>query len=409
MKRIITFILLIVTVTGIAAQDNTESERYSRGYVSNYDSLMNGYYMKKYKQSSLGRNVSTTEFDKIPDSVLSQRLAALHTVIPMTYNNVVRSYIRMYLNKMASRLDVMLSLADYYYPMFEETLNRYDVPEELKHLTIVESAMNPLATSRAGAAGLWQFMYHTGKNYDMEVNSVVDDRRDPYKSTVAAARYLHDLHDVFGDWTLAIAAYNCGPGNITKAMSRYGRQGDFWQIYPYLPQETRGYIPAFIAAVYVMNYYPEHGLRPHKFTIPIHSDTVMMRDDALFCFVSQFTGISMDELRVLNPQYRADFVPGASGRYSLCVPINKIDILIRYEDSIYAYTQDSTAQKPVEVEAVSVSQSKSSASKSHKYHVVKRGETLSSIARKHGTTVKALRKKNGLRSDKIRSGQRLKL
>lgn len=414
MKKLLACILILSFLSPLAAQESgREPDNLSNVYVSNYDSLMNGYYMRKYARSSSrhNRNISSIEFDRIPDSVIARRLDDLHTVIPMTFNSEVRAYIKMYLNRMASRLDVMLTLSDYYFPMFEETLNKYGVPEELKYLTIVESAMNPLATSRAGAAGLWQFMYHTGKNYDMEVNSVVDDRRDPYKSTVAAARYLHDLHEVFGDWTLAIAAYNCGPGNINKAMSRFGGRGNFWQIYRYLPQETRGYIPAFIAAIYVMKYYPEHGLKPQKFTLPIHSDTIMLNEDALFCYVSRYTGVSMDELRVLNPQYRADFIPASSGNYSISLPIDKIDLLIRYEDSIYVHTHDSLAAKPVEVEAYNGRQSQpvKERAKSAKYHVVKKGETLSSIARKYGTSVRSLRKKNGLRNDKIRYGQRIKL
>ena len=410
-------ICLLKPVAPAAAQSGgdirDDASRISALYVANYDSLLNSYYLRNHRANLSRHNqwVSVEEFDQIPDSVIARRLAALHTVIPMTYNSQVRAYIRMYLNKMSTRLDVTLSLADYYHPMFEEAFSRYGVPEELKYLSIVESAMNPLATSRVGAAGLWQFMYHTGKLYDMEVNSVVDDRRDPYRSTVAAARYLHDLHDIFGDWTLAIAAYNCGPGNINKAIARSGGKRDFWQIYPYLPAETRGYIPAFIAATYVMNYYPEHGLKAHRFAMPIHSDTVQLHNDALFCYVSQFTGVSMDELRSLNPQYRVDFIPGASGRYTVCLPTNKIDLMIRYEDSIYARTTDSLTKAPVEVESFQpVSKhSRGAGKRGGSTHVVRKGETLSSIARQHGTTVSALRKKNKLRSDKIRVGQRIKL
>jgi len=409
------FALLTVPATA-QYYDDTQADvnRLSAAYVANYDSLLNSYYLRNHRDHLSRHNqwVSVEDFDRTPDSVIAARLARLHTVIPMTYNNIVRSYIRMYLNKMTTRLDVVQSLADYYHPMFEEAFARNGVPEELKYLAIVESAMNPLATSRVGAAGLWQFMYHTGKLYDMEVNSVVDDRRDPHRSTVAAARYLRDLHGIFGDWTLAIAAYNCGPGNINKAIARSGGQRDYWRIYPYLPRETRGYIPAFIAATYVMNYYPEHGLRAHRFTLPIHSDTVQLRSDALFCYVSQFTGVSMDELRSLNPQYRVDYIPGASGRYSICLPTDKIGLMIRYEDSIYARTTDSLTVTPVEVESYQP-RAKGSRGKGTRgggsTYVVRKGETLSMIARKHGTTVSALRKKNKLRSDKIRVGQRLKL
>lgn len=397
-----------------ATTSNSEVEQLTGRYNESYDSLLNSYYMRKYARSGRHtRTISTQEFDQIPDSVIAARLRAMHTVIPMQYNSEVRAYIRMYLNRMSSRLDVMLTLCEYYHPMFEEALNRYNVPEELKYLTIVESAMNPMATSRVGAAGLWQFMYATGKNYDLEVNSMVDDRRDPYKSTNAAAHYLHDLYNVFDDWLLAIAAYNCGPGTISKAISRSGDKRDFWQIYPYLPRETRGYIPAFIAATYVMKYYPEHGLHPRKISMPIHSDTVMVRNDMMFCYISQFTGIDNEELRTLNPQYRVDFIPGNSGKYSLCVPANKLQMLIHYEDSIYSYTQDSLSRKPIEQSIASTSKSSEkgsgSSSSGAKYYTVKKGDTLNKIASRNGISVATLKKRNNLKSDRIREGQRLRI
>lgn len=409
-KKILAIVALFAIVMPLAAQtvSEKEAESLSSKYVANYDSLLNSYYIRKYshRDARHNRSASLADFDQVPDSVIAARLRSMHTVIPMTYNNVVRSYIRMYLKRMSTRLDAMLTLSEYYYPMFEEVLSRYGVPEELKYLTIVESAMNPQATSRVGAAGLWQFMYTTGKAYDMEVNSVVDDRRDPYKSTVAAARYLKDLYRIYGDWSLAIAAYNCGPGNINKAMARTGGK-NFWQIYNALPQETRGYIPAFIAATYVMKFYPEHGLRPQRISLPVHSDTVMVHDDMLMCYVSKYVGVSMDELRTLNPQYRMDLIPGSSGDYSLCLPASKMTAFMHNQDSIAIMTRDSLENKPTKVEVESVAvQPKAS---SPKYHTVKKGETLSSIARKYGTTVNALKKRNKLRSEKIRYGQRLKV
>lgn len=411
-KKILAIVALFAFVMPLSAQtvSEKEAESLSAKYVANYDSLLNSYYIRKYshRDARHNRSASLADFDQVPDSVIAARLRSMHTVIPMTYNNVVRSYIRMYLKRMSSRLDAMLTLSEYYYPMFEEVLNRYGVPEELKYLTIVESAMNPQATSRVGAAGLWQFMYTTGKAYDMEVNSVVDDRRDPYKSTVAAARYLKDLYRIYGDWSLAIAAYNCGPGNINKAMARTGGK-NFWQIYNALPQETRGYIPAFIAATYVMKFYPEHGLRPQKISLPVHSDTVVVHNDMLLCYVSKYVGIPMEELKTLNPQYRIDLIPGASGDYSLCLPVGKMSAFMHYQDSIAIMTRDSLDRKPTTVAPEQQSVAEQSRGGSSKYHTVRKGETLSSIARKYGTSVSALKKKNKLRSEKIRYGQRLKV
>lgn len=413
---------LIILVSGTLTAWGQEAATMSERYVANYDSLMDGFYMRKVAKTSTraaNHGVPLTTIEAIPDSVFEARLKALHTVIPMTYNSNVRSYINMYLNKMSYRLDVMLALCAYYHPMFEEVLHRYNVPEELKYLTIVESALNPQATSRVGAAGLWQFMYHTGKNYGMEVNSVVDDRRDPYKSTVAAARYLRNLYEVFNDWTLAIAAYNCGPGNITKAISRSGGKHNFWQIYPYLPRETRGYIPAFIAATYVMNYYPEHGLKPQHITLPIHADTVMLKHDAMFCYITQYTGVTRDELHSLNPQYRIDLIPASSGKYSLTLPTNKIDKFIEWEDSIYHHTADSLSRKDISSltkddgttdDVQKQGKGKKKNKNKSRVHIVRKGETLSSISHKYGVSVKELRRKNKLRSggNTIRPGQKIK-
>ncbi len=416
MKKILTTLIaglsLVCTVWAQTPNEGSLSEVavMTARFNASYDSLLHTYYLKKHIDHSTRHDasVSVAEFDRIPDSVIAGRLKCLHTVIPMTYNEDVRAYIRTYLKIMSNRLDVMVSLCEMYHPLFENTLASYGVPEELKYLAIVESAMNPQATSRVGAAGLWQFMYHTGKVYDLEVNSLVDQRRDPYASTVAAARYLRDLHRIFNDWTLAIAAYNCGPGNINKAISRSGGKTDFWQIYPFLPRETRGYIPAFIAATYVMNYYPEHGIKPHRIDLPAHTDTVVLNQDVMYCFVDKFAGVSAEELRTLNPQYRTDFVPASTGRYPLTLPIEKIHHFLEAEDSIYIHTKDSLSKKPVTVEAVADKPSSRSGS-STVYHQVRKGETLYKIASKYGTTVAKLRKRNGLRNDKIRVGQRIRV
>lgn len=423
MKRCIYIlaILLLAAPTAGAQVHNASEEAVDMAdqFVTNYDSLLNTYVISKYAATSRRHraNINTDyAFDQIPDTVIAQRLNSLHTVIPMTFNQVVRDHIRMYLNRMRNRIDVMLTLSEYYQPLFEESLSRYDVPEELKYLTIVESAMNPQATSRVGAAGLWQFMYTTGKNYGLEVNSIIDERRDAYKSSDAAAHYLHDLHNVFGDWHLAIAAYNCGPGNVNKAIARSGGKHNFWQIYPYLPRETRGYVPAFIAATYIMHFYPEHGLHPKKATIPLHTDTVMVERDMYFCHVAKHLGVEIEELRALNPQYRADFIPGRNDSYPLCLPTDKLTDFITHADAIFRDTEDSISRRPVTTIASKDNTSVTPTRSSHKqdgsgssYHKVRRGETLTSIAAKHGTTVSKLKKLNHLRSDRIRYGQRLRV
>ncbi|MBQ4377254.1 MAG: transglycosylase SLT domain-containing protein [Bacteroidales bacterium] len=418
-NKTIAFLLsLIMFVMPLSGKAQSDAEIMGNNYSQAYDSLMHSFYMQKYARQHhrhTGEDVLEA-FERVPDSVIIRRLASMHTVFPLNYNDEVRSYIRLYLKIMSKKLDVMLTLSEFYHPMFEEVLTRYDVPDELKYLTIVESAMNPQATSRVGAAGLWQFMYSTGKLYGLEVNSVVDDRRDPYKSTVAAARYLHDLYDVFNDWTLAIAAYNCGPGNINKGIARSGGKTSFWEIYPYLPRETRGYIPALIASIYVMNFYNDHGLHATTFDYPIHADTITLHHDALFCHISQATGVSMAELQTLNPQYRADYIPASSGIYTLCLPQNKMGAFISNEDSVYTWTRDSLDRKPIVVHASKGGNGKvgkggksKGGDSGARYHVVKRGETLSSIAHKYSTTVKALKKKNKLKGEKVKAGQKIRV
>lgn len=403
---------LCVAMCGQPLQAQSDAEMMYDGYMEVYDSLMSSYYMQKYATGHVRHaGVDVLEsFDQVADSVIVRRLQSIHTVMPLTYNSEVRAFIRMYLRIMANKLDVMLTLSEYYNPMFEDVLNRYGVPEELKYLPIIESALNPLATSRMGAAGLWQFMYSTGKLYGLEVNSVIDDRRDPHKSSDAAARYLRDLYSVFGDWQLAIAAYNCGPGNINKGIARSGGKSSFWEIYPNLPRETRGYIPAFVAAIYVMNFYRDHGLQPSAFEMPIHSDTVTLHQDVLMCYVEQATGVSMSELRSLNPQYRADYIPASSGAYTLCLPTTRMNTFISNIDSVYKWSSDSLSRKPIVVAAAKGGKvGKGKGDSSARYHVVKRGETLSSVARKYGTTVKALKKKNRIKGDRISVGQRIRV
>lgn len=372
---------------------------------ANFDSLLHFFYMQQYaKQASRHQSRRASqlyaEFDNIPDSVFIRRLQNLHTVVPLTYNNEVRAFIKSYVRMMNRRLDAMLSLSEYYFPLFEETLDRYNVPEEMKYLTIVESALNPQATSRAGAAGLWQFIYSSGRSYDLEISSLVDERRDPYKSTVAAARLLSALYKMYGDWQMAMAAYNCGPGNVNKAIARSGGKRTFWEIYPYLPRETRGYVPKYIAATYIMNYYHEHGMTAGHYVLPIQVDTIHLHDNVHMGVVERFTGIPRQQLRQLNPQFRTDVVPAGSRVYAICVPSRYLSKFLSNEDTIYKVSRDSVSAHSV----ANVAQS------TVVYHKVRKGETWSSIAAKYGVSVSNLRRWNGKsRKSTLKVGARLKI
>ena len=278
------------------------------------------------------------------------RLLRLPNVMEMVYNDVVQKFIDRYSGRLRHSISYMLGASNFYIPIFEEALEAYQLPLELKYLPIIESALNPNAVSRAGAAGLWQFMIGTGKQYGLQVNSLVDERRDPLKASYAAARYLNDLYKIFGDWNLVIAAYNCGPENINKAIRRSNGEKDYWQIYPYLPKETRGYVPAFIAANYIMTYYSMHNICPMSTRLPAKTDTVMVNRNIHLQQVAEVVGINIDLLRSLNPMYRRDIIPGATEPYALRLPMTEVGKFIDLQDSVYNYKVDELLNKRSEVE-----------------------------------------------------------
>jgi membrane-bound lytic murein transglycosylase D len=346
----------------------------------------------------------------LPDSVYKARLQALPCVIELPYNDRVRAFILRYVKRSPKQVARLMRMSEYYFPLFETTLARYDLPYELKYVPIIESALNPMARSHAGAAGLWQFMPATGKLFGLEVNSLVDERMDPIKSTEAACRFLSSMYAIYHDWNLVIAAYNCGAGNVNKAIRRANGKQDFWSIYPYLPRETRNYVPIFIAANYAMNYGQEHGICKAPAEKCMITDTIRTDRRMHLQQVSDNLDIPMDELRRLNPQYSRDILPGGS-TYTLCLPADKVGTFIDREEAILAYKADSLINnRRAEIDMAKVT----SISGAYRvngvtYYTIKRGDTLSGIAKKFHCSVKQLKAWNGLKSDNIRDGRKLKI
>ena len=302
------------------------------------DSMLNDYNAKQYLKAF---DCDTSDISgEISDSIYIERLYRLPRLMEMVYNDVVRSVIDKYTGRLRPTVSFLLGAANFYFPIFEEVLESEGLPLELKYLPVIESALRPQATSRAGAGGLWQFMVPTAKQCGLKVNSIVDERRDPFKSTHAAAQYLKYLYRIYGDWNLVIAAYNCGPGNVNKAIRRANGSRDYWEIYPYLPLETRGYVPAFIGANYVMNYYCEHKICPMRTELPMQCDTIMTTHNVSLKQIAEYCGIDLKYLRALNPQYRQDLVPGETELSSICLPLKEMTIFIDNEEQIYKYKAD---------------------------------------------------------------------
>ena len=313
------------------------------------DSLLDLYHTQAYLQVDSTCNLPdyNPEYDR---EVYIERLQQLPTVIEMPYNDIVRQFIDRYSGRLRRSVSIMLGQQNFYMPIFEQALETYGLPLELRYLPIIESALKPNAVSRVGAAGLWQFMIATAKQYGLEVTSLVDERRDPIKSSNAAARYLKTLYKIFGDWHLVIAAYNCGPENVNKAVHRAGGVKDYWHIYPYLPAETRGYVPAFIAANYIMNYYCEHNICPMLSSLPAKTDTLVLHRDVHFEQIAGVLGVDVKLIEELNPQYRRSIVNGNNRPSILRLPMNYVTQFIDMEDTVYTHRADELLTKRVEVE-----------------------------------------------------------
>ena len=471
MKRIKTLLLALaasfMTATAQTDEITVHNDQNGRdevidlpeGMSVSCDSLINEWMAKKY----LYPDTTCANPDYNPTFTTEEyqeRLRRLPVVMEMPYNSVVQKFIDQYSGRLRRTVSYALGAGNFYIPIFEEALDYYGLPLELKYLPVIESALEPKAKSPAGAVGLWQFMLATGKRYDLKVNSLIDERQDPYKSSWAAARYLRDLYKIYRDWNLVIAAYNCGPTNVNKAIHRADGVRDYWTIYPYLPSETRGYVPAFIAANYIMNYYCEHNICPMKTKIPITTDTVTIMRDLHMQQVAELCNVDVEAIQALNPQYRTQLIPGSSGPMTLRLPTETLNMFIDLTDSVYNYRVDEllTRRSCVEVDdrldnrsvaskrraarqqsaSESSSSSRRSASKSSSRKssrssssksssrssrssrkskkekssasaTVRKGDTLIEIAHRNGTTVEKLKKKNKIKGNMIKPGQKLKV
>lgn len=387
-------------------QDSLLHLWYKNTLTSDFDAV-NEYNMDSVRFSS---NVS--------DAEMMRRLSAMNSFITLPYNDVVKNYIILYSERMPSKMGRVLGLSTYYFPIFEDILLRYGLPQELKYMAIIESMLNPVATSRAGARGIWQFMYQTGVGYGLEINSFVDERLDVEKAVEAAARYLRDAYRTFGDWALAISSYNCGAGNVSKAIRRADGKRDFWSIYPYLPKETRGYVPAFVGAMYAMSYYREYGIVPQQMGMPVQTDTFMIRRNLHFDQIEAVVGVPKEELQNLNPQYVNDIIPGNNHPYVLKLPYTWTSSFLEADrDSLYAFKADSLLSgKVLAAQSSGRSGSRTSGSRtsgsgtSQQQRIaykVKSGDYLGKIASRYGVTVNQIKSWNNLRSNNIQVGQTL--
>ena len=368
------------------------------------DSLLNLWYVHRKTTAEEIRqyDMDSVKFSSdVPDEVYIERIKAMNSFISLPYNSIVRNYIILYSEKMTAKMSSILGLCDYYMPIFQEIFDRYGMPEELKAMAVIESALNPLAVSRAGAKGMWQFMYSTAKIYGLKIDSFVDERLDPVKSAEAAARYLKDSYEIFGDWNLAIASYNCGAGNVNKAIRRSGGKRAFWDIWPYLPRETRGYVPAFVGALYAMTYYKEHGIRPEPVMIPEHIDTFKINRMLHFGQVAELTGATIDEIKNLNPQYKHQIIPGNDREYILRLPYKYTNSFIEHQDSIHTYKAD------IFFNPVTIKKIKDGGDGERIVYKVRSGDYLGKIASKYRVSVNQIKRWNNLSSNNIRVGQNL--
>ena len=386
---------------------------YPSSFETDTKEMMENWYLKNYAIIDPS-NIENRNYGEVSDAEYIRRLKKLPTVIEMPFNQIVKSYIERYVKRGRTLVAQMLGMCPYYMPIFEEALERHQMPLELKYIPIIESALNPNAVSPAGAGGLWQFMVATAKGNGLQVNSVIDERRDPYRSSEKAAVYFKKLYDTYHDWSLAIAAYNCGPGNVNKAIRRTGTDHpDFWEIYNYLPKETRGYVPAFIAANYVFTYYREHNINPTLTKKPLVIDTVQVNKRVYFSQISQVLNIPIEEIRILNPQYRNDVIPGDAQPYSLALPSQQIYSYIMAEDKIANYHkrqfEPREVVQPGDVRSIVDDEVFDAGDSKIVFHEVTDDEDFIDIADRYGMQYDDLMELNDLSSTNLKKGQILKV
>jgi membrane-bound lytic murein transglycosylase D len=409
---LITIFFTVLNANALSISDTIiiKSDYSGERITQDLDSLISTWYVKIAIKNNPGEFQSDTIGLQYSDSVYISRLSKINSIISLRFNNIIRNHIHVYTVKQRDKFSAVLGLKDYYFPMIEDVFDSYGLPAELKYMAVIESALNPNAVNRhSGATGLWQFMYSTGHMYGLTINSVVDERRDPVKATHAAAKYIKDLYSIYDDWILVIAAYNCGPGNVNKAIKRSGNKKDYWDIYYRLPRETRGYIPQYVAAAYAINYYPEHGIQPLTLNIPVATDTIMVNKDIHLAQISEVMGIPLGELRALNPQYRTGLVPGSSKPQVLTLPMNHLSDFIDLNDTIRGYKSDvylnkstriadptRTSYLPADIKG-----------KTKVIYTVQEGDNLGYISEWYRVGLSDLRNWNNIYRNTIRVGQKL--
>ena len=411
---LVPFFLYILN--GVSAQQNDtiiiKSDDSAERITRDLDSLVSNWYVKMAYSNLAVDFQDDTGSQQLTDSVYIDRLSKINSVIRLPYNKIIMNHIQVYTVRQREKFSAVLGLMDYYFPMIENIFDSYGLPAEFKYLAIIESALNPNAVNRySGATGLWQFMYSTGRSYGLTINSVVDERKDPVKSTHAAARYIRDLYNIYNDWVLVIAAYNCGPGNVNKAIKRSGNKKDYWDIYYRLPRETRGYIPQYVAAAYGVNYYSEHNINPLPVNIPISTDTIMVNKDIHLTQISAVMGIPLEELRALNPQYKTGLVPGSSRPMALILPMNHLGDFIDLNDTIRSYKRDVYLNKSTQIADPTYSSSLPAdvKGKTKLIYTVKDGDNLGFISGWYRVPVADIRYWNNIYRNTIRVGQKLSI